>query len=157
MSLGPAHETVHGEVTHARAELYRSRFLESDLADPSLEVALAEPARAPKCRYPGLSPHLRALRQVDVYLDGVAASAWSPLPPSLWRLDDQYPVVELDASLLGGGHVSLIGLVARAYLDEGVGALTGLDPDVTDAKLQRHEDGYRSIESGHSKSLFGCE
>ena len=100
-------------------------------------------------RHPGLAAQVRAGRQLDLHVDRLAASRRGVAPPALGRLDQQPAAGVLDAGLLGGGHVGLLGGVARAHLDHGVGAVAGHDPEVADAQLDGDGDRFGSIEGRH--------
>ena len=152
--VGVADRPAHGDVTASGLELYRvSGLVNSDLADAGLEVAFPEATAAVERRYSCLTPHVRARRQVDLHSDRLASTTRGVLPPPLWCLDLQPAAGVLHASLLSGGHVGLLGTVARAHLDDGVGAVTCHDPDVTDPELHSHGDGFRSIEARHRSFL----
>ena len=122
--VGIADGPMHGDVTGAGLELHRAHLVELDLADAGPVAAFAETTPAVQGRDPGVASQVRARRQVDLHVDRFAAPAEGVLPPpSPWCLDQQPAVGVLDAGLLGGGHVVLLGRVARAYLDDGVGAV----------------------------------
>ena len=152
--LGIAVGLLHGEVADAGPELHRARLVELDVADAGLVAALAEAALAAQCRHPGLTSQVGARRQLDLHVDRLAAPAPGELPPALGGLDQQPAAGVLDAGLLGGGHVGLLGGVARAHLDHGVGAVAGHDPEVTDAQLDGDGDRFGSIEGRHLQFLL---
>ena len=149
--VGIAAGLVNGDVTDTRLEPHRARPGDVDVARTRLEGAFGETPRRVKFRYRHVARYVRARRKIDPNIDRLAAPPERLRPPSLRPLDQQPAVRVLDPSLLGGGHVGLLRAVARSNLDDRVGAVTRLDPNVTDGELDRHEDGFGSFERVHSR------
>src|ERR1035437_538069 len=153
--LSVVQRSIHGDVTRAGLERHRASLVELDIADAGLIAAFAEPTCAPQRRDPCIGPHVRPRRKRDLHIDRLAASPRGVPPPSLGCLDQQPAAGVLDASLIGAGHVRLLGTVARAHLNDGVSALSCHDPDVTDPELHGDGDGFGSIESRHGSPSGG--
>ena len=67
---------------------------------------------------------VRAGGQLDRHVDRPAVAAGSH-ERSFGALTSSWPCGVLDAGLLGGLDVLVVGRVARAHLDDGVGAVAG--------------------------------
>ena len=63
--------------------------------------------------------------------------------------DPERAVGVVDADLLSGLHICLVGLVARPDLDDGVGPVGGDDPHIADTELERDGDRFGRLVSRH--------
>ena len=68
--------------------------------------------------------------------------------------DPERAVGVVDTDLLSGLHVGLVGLVARADLDDGVGSVTRSDPHVTDAEFEHDGDRFGRLVMWHGCPAF---
>src|SRR3954451_18953425 len=144
--IGVAADLIDGDLAEPRAGAQRARALEVDVAAAAREPRVAERARGPHGRHAGTDVELRARGQLDRDLDRPALAEGAPALPAPGRRDEQPAARELDAGLLGGLHVVAPARVARAHLDDGVGALAGGDPHVADADLDGGVNRLRGVE-----------
>ncbi len=92
-------------------------------------------------------------RQLDRYVDGLAATEWCVAFPVLGSEDLQATLRVLDPGLLCSPDVRSLRAIARTDVDDGVGAVARDDADVADAEVDDHVDGFWGVEARHKGLL----
>src|ERR1039457_3132002 len=134
--LGAARDTVGGDETEPGIQAQRAGLLEPEVPGRGLEPALPEPAGAADVVGQRVKGHLGIAGQFDGHVDrpGLAGEVEGA---RLRTGDPEHAARVVDADLLSGFHVGLVGFVARADLDDGVGPGARGDPHVAGAEFER--------------------
>src|SRR6185437_12642969 len=147
-----AGRVADAHVARTGADLDGSGGLDVEVAGAGLEPELAQPAGAAHGGDAGVALNRGSGRKRYAHVDRLAAAAGHPAPPAARAAHDEPVAGEVDPGLLGGGDVAGVGRIAWEHLDDGVGALGGLDGDVADAEVDVDGDGRGCLEGGH----HGC-
>jgi hypothetical protein len=122
--------------------------VESEVPDGGLEPALPEHAGAGEVPDRQVTVHRRAGGKFDEHGDGPGLLR-EVERAALRTAHGQRAVGVLDAGLLRGLDIGLVGLVARPYVDDGVAAVARDEPDVAGGQIDRDGNRFRGGENGH--------
>src|ERR1700691_274984 len=143
--LGVTRDVAGGDVPGPRVHAQRAGSFEPDVPDGGLEPALPEPAGTAEVARLHLRGHRRTARQFDSHVDrpGLAGEVErTRLRPG----DRKLAIGVVDADLLCGCDVGLVGFIARTDLDDGVGPVARGDPYFADAEFEGDGNRFGRLE-----------
>src|SRR4029077_6134485 len=143
--LGVARRPLDAAVAHAALQLQCACAVDLDATEARLDPAVAELAVTANVGQGPRAADIRAGRQLDGHVDRPAALPAQPRA-ELRALDQQQLVRVLDARLLDGLDVLLVGCVARVQLDDRGATLAGRDADIAEREIDAGGNAFGGVE-----------